>query len=261
MPVTRDEQAILAGNRAVHAVEAAYYDRVHSEIFNFWQQRVLDRDLARALALLPGTRLRVLDIGCGTGNVALRLWRRGHLVDAVDLSEEMLARFRTKQPGDERLRLHCADADTFLQSAGSYDLISFSSVLHHLPDYTTTLKRCVQALGEKGVLFVTHEPLPKTGQRAPSGLHEGVSRLSAFVDRVCQRMAGIRMPAIDYGLSDVHVDEGISPEALFALFEQVGMRTVGVRRYRAERLGIAALLNNVVFRVPPREFSLVAQRT
>ncbi len=260
-PVTGDQRdAVLDGNRAVHAVEADYYDAVHAEIFNFWQQRQLARELARCQALLPAASLRVLDIGCGTGNIARRLWRRGHSVDGVDLSAPMLSRFRAKQREDERLRLHCTDADTFLQSAQDYHLVAFSSVLHHLPDYEATLARAARALVPGGVLFVTHEPLPANTLRTPGAMQRMVSTSSSFVDQVRQRLEGIRMPPIDYGLSDVHAVEGISPEAVLAVAAGVGMRTVFVRRYRPERCGVAAFLNDVVFNAPPTQFSLIAQR-
>ena len=261
MPVTkiRDDE-ILAGNRAVHAIEAQYYDRIHPDIFNFWEQRMLRRDLARALALLPARTLRVLDVGCGTGNLALPLWRLGHSVDAVDLSEEMLARLRGKQREHERLRLHCADADTFLRSAGSYDLIAISSVLHHLPDYTATLKRCAHLLVEGGALLVIHEPLPRTEMTSLTASQAAVSSTAAFIDRVRQRLSGIKLPAIDYSISDVHVEKGIALDALLTGLNAAGMSVVGLRRYRPERVGLAAMLHNAVLGAPPILFSLVAQR-
>ena len=48
--------------------------------------------------------LAVLDVGCGTGRHALRLAVAGAQVQAVDFSEEMLARARAK-PGADAVTL------------------------------------------------------------------------------------------------------------------------------------------------------------
>jgi len=57
--------------------------------------RVLD-EAARQAAAGPG--MRVLDLGIGTGNLAVRLARGGCTIWGVDFSAEMLARARAKLP-------------------------------------------------------------------------------------------------------------------------------------------------------------------
>src|SRR5262249_51788514 len=53
-------------------------------------------------ALLGDVRgLAVLDVGCGTGRHALRLAAAGASVDAIDFSQEMLARARAKPGADK----------------------------------------------------------------------------------------------------------------------------------------------------------------
>src|SRR5438128_9240335 len=47
----------------------------------------IDQEFVREFCQTPG---RVLDLGCGTGRVAIPLAALGHRVTAVDLSEEML---------------------------------------------------------------------------------------------------------------------------------------------------------------------------
>jgi SAM-dependent methyltransferase len=49
-------------------------------------------------------KLRILDIGCGTGRHAIELTRRGYVVTGIDLSESQLARAREKA---EALHLAC----------------------------------------------------------------------------------------------------------------------------------------------------------
>ncbi len=74
--------------------EAAVYDS--------WYGSPLGRHVDRvetecALELLnPAAGMRVLDVGCGTGNLSLRLARMGCAVTGVDVSEKMLAVARGK---------------------------------------------------------------------------------------------------------------------------------------------------------------------
>jgi SAM-dependent methyltransferase len=60
---------------------------------------------------------RVLEIGCGTGRVAIELYRHGCFITGVDLSEAMLAEFDKKlrlfPDMRSRITLHLADMTTF----------------------------------------------------------------------------------------------------------------------------------------------------
>jgi hypothetical protein len=62
-------------------------------------------------------------------------------------------------------------------------------------------------------------------------------------------------------LSDVHVEEGISPEDMLDMLRAFSMEPMFIRRYRAEPLAIVAWLNNGWFRSRPRLFTLMARKT
>lgn len=64
---------------------------------------------------------RALELGVGTGRVALPLAARGVPVHGIDLAEPMLARLRAK-PGAERLTLHLGDFSE-LPVEGPFELI------------------------------------------------------------------------------------------------------------------------------------------
>ena len=69
-------------------VTARYYDLEHGPVAGSeWE---FYRELAARQA---GP---ILELGCGTGRVALALAREGHRVTALDLSAPMLAEFRKK---------------------------------------------------------------------------------------------------------------------------------------------------------------------
>lgn len=77
-----------------YTVFAHVYDDVMADIeYEQWAEFILTEAARRGFA--GG---RVLDLGCGTGNSAAPLLRRGYEVIGVDASEAMLARARERWP-------------------------------------------------------------------------------------------------------------------------------------------------------------------
>jgi len=172
----------------------------------------------------------------------------------------MLAEFRHKKPENNRLHLFQTDADTFLATANNYDVISFSSVLHHLPDYRATLFRCDELLVPGGVLYVTHEPLLKAERTQPAPIQNMLTRIGWRVWGIWRHMMRQSFPQLNYSLSDVHVDTGISPDDLLDNLEVLGRKTIFVRRYRVEPLAVVAWINNTLFGCRPQQFAFMAQK-
>lgn len=73
-----------------------------------------------ASAALDGDAARVLDVGAGTGRVALELARAGHHVTAVDLDDRLLGALRERSA--EEVATVCADACTFELDRDDFDL-------------------------------------------------------------------------------------------------------------------------------------------
>lgn len=114
----------------------------------------------------PGDR--VLDIGCGTGTLALRLLRRGACVTGIDMSAFMLdtARKKAQQVAlDDRLVL-IKDSVTQLRkhaTPGSFDCIVCTLVLGELsPDYVAFIfGDCLSLLAPGGQLIIGDEVWPQ----------------------------------------------------------------------------------------------------
>ena len=79
-----------------------WYDKVASRYFDY-------EVVVPALASLLGARRRLLELGVGTGNVAIPLVKKGFLVTGVDASSEMLGLLREKAVGVPRLSCHRMD--------------------------------------------------------------------------------------------------------------------------------------------------------
>lgn len=83
-----------------------------------------DLALWRELALrsaTDGNCARILDVGAGTGRVALELARAGHRVTALDLDSELLAALDRRAEG-AGIETVCADARTFALPERGFDL-------------------------------------------------------------------------------------------------------------------------------------------
>ncbi len=90
---------------------------------------------ALALSGRPGSELRLLDAGCGTGAYSeLVLPHVGH-IDAMDITPEMLAVAREKlavTTAGRRIAFHQGSVDDMPFEAASFDAVMFNQVLHHL---------------------------------------------------------------------------------------------------------------------------------
>ncbi|HVO56430.1 MAG TPA: methyltransferase domain-containing protein [Dongiaceae bacterium] len=102
--------------------DAALYDAKHSFV---WEK---GRGLLELLAPRPGER--ILDLGCGTGQLTAEIAAAGATVVGADRSAEMVEQARQKFPD---LEFQVADA-TQLKFSGEFDAVFSNAVLHWVPD-------------------------------------------------------------------------------------------------------------------------------
>jgi ubiquinone/menaquinone biosynthesis C-methylase UbiE len=178
-------------------------------------ERFLDaRTLAdshRHLATLLRPGMTVLDVGCGTGamteGIAQVVGPQGH-VWGIDVSEELIARARSRERRQSNLSFEVADVALLGRAERSFDVVTSARMLQWLADPRAALLAMVGVLRRGGLLVALdynhHKaswapPLPASVQafyraflewRARAGMdNEIAERLPAMFD--------------DLGLTDV----------------------------------------------------------
>ena len=108
----------------------------------------------------------VLEIGVGTGRVALPLHQRGVSLTGVDLSRPMMLKL-IEHVGKIPFPLVQADAMRLPLSDSTFDAVVASWVLHLVADWTTVVDEIVRVLRRGGVVLIT-EGGPLCGESIPN---------------------------------------------------------------------------------------------
>ena len=175
--------------------------------------------VARILALLaegagPGDRLRIVDLGCGPGNLTVPLAERLPKAEVVgiDGSRPMLAAAQQRASGG-RPRFRLMQLQDLPPDLGRFDLLVSNSLLHHLHD-PGLLWRTVLRLAAPGALVVVKDlRRPAT----PAEVDDLVLRHAAGAPPVLQR---------DYRAS---LHAAFRPEEVRQQLQRSGLMTLQVQ--------------------------------
>jgi ubiquinone/menaquinone biosynthesis C-methylase UbiE len=165
----------------------------------------------------------VLDLGCGTGNLALRMAARSQRVTGVDLSPEMLDVARLKAPPGATLNWVHAGAVELVDCfpPASFDTIASVLMFSELSpaERAETLRQCHRLLRAGGQLLIADEVRART-----------------FGRRLLQTMLRAPLAAIAYTLTQT------STHAVPGLEEEIAAAGFSLLRRESNRLGDFALL-------------------
>ncbi|WP_306319361.1 MULTISPECIES: bifunctional 2-polyprenyl-6-hydroxyphenol methylase/3-demethylubiquinol 3-O-methyltransferase UbiG [unclassified Streptomyces] len=129
--------------------------------------RVRDAWAARLAEWLPEEAGDVVDLGCGTGSLALLVAQRGHRVTGVDSAPRMLELARRKLAGWRDAEFLLGDAAQPPVEAGAYDVVLARHVLWALPDTEAVLRRWVSLVRPGGRLVLVEGVW---GEVSPAGI-------------------------------------------------------------------------------------------
>lgn len=161
--------------------ERAFFDTVvaeQGEIHSFAPRgwKVIE---SRFLAdIEPGGYESLLDIGCGTGESRQVYREHVRRYTGLDLSGKAVERAATRFPKDA---WHVGDATSVRFPDESFDIVAFSSVLHHIDDFPKAVAEAVRVLRPGGKVFAFDPNVyhPAMGllrhPKSPLYLSQGVS--------------------------------------------------------------------------------------
>ncbi|MGH9014592.1 MAG: class I SAM-dependent methyltransferase [Acidimicrobiia bacterium] len=127
---------------------AEYYDRTRS------LRPETDRTVIKLLSRELAGRRACLEIGVGTGRIALGLAAAGRKIAGADLSLPMLQKLVDNAGGSGRFPLVQADATSLPFSNAAFGAGVVCHVLHLIPAWDTAVRELVRVIGPGGVLLV-----------------------------------------------------------------------------------------------------------
>ncbi|MDH5596626.1 MAG: class I SAM-dependent methyltransferase [Candidatus Peregrinibacteria bacterium] len=128
----------------------ARYAQQYDERERFWDSFEQDK-LAPYINEAQG--LEVLDAGAGTGRLSLKLHKAGAHVTALDISPEMLAILKQKEPGINPIE---GDMERMPFEDESFDMVFSSLALVHLKKVEPFLDECYRVLKDDGRMVLVN---------------------------------------------------------------------------------------------------------
>jgi len=154
-------EKVAQANLQYYAQSAQQYDETETCVTSSRFQEMLGGDLKDILTLFSEENIHILDACGGSGNVSIKLLEAGYDVLLCDQSRELLNIFEAKCEA-KRLKgkVIVEEIGTFLNDTqAQFDLIIFSSALHHLQDYKLILSLVSKRLKPGGYLYTVFDPV------------------------------------------------------------------------------------------------------
>ena len=272
------EERVIQANRDFYREIASKYDRYDGHGFDSYLQQLVKADLNRIGSNLAslGRTPHCVDCGGGTGNLAFEVLAKGWNVTVVDVSPEMLniLRKKARARGYSPTLIHSSIEQFLSVTREVYDLVCFSSVLHHLYCYDSVVERASSCIRDEGffysicdsviprhpfwsrvvdtldvtvakVWFDTADVLPGVGRR----LRKLFSPNDALVGRVVVTPGDI---------AEYHARSGIDDKQISSRLQNNGFAVLEHTRFATGRTAHIRFLNELT-RLS-QSFKIIAQR-
>ena len=158
-----------------------------AEVYDKNENKTRDLEAAALRKTLSGYRFEnILEIGCGTGKNTGWLLNISDNVTAVDFSEEMLARARSRITSEKVIFKHADILKLWTFADRQYDLITFSLVLEHVEDLDEIFRKVSQVTKPGGLVYVgeLHPFKQYSGSKARFEIENGTVVLTCFTHHI-----------------------------------------------------------------------------
>ncbi len=272
------ETRVIEANVAFYLQIAEKYDSYETYLFDPDLQQTLEDDLDMIGSHFSslGRTPSCLECGGGTGNLTLKMCARGWAVTVVDVSEKMLGLLQEKACAQGHSpNLIQGPIERFLEKATEpYDLVAFSSVLHHLYSYLSIVERATKQLSLGGIFYSNYDPLaPKSPFWAgafdaldttiakvlfdPADVLPGIRRrLRKFFSGSDPEFGRAVASAGD--VAEFHVRTGVDDMQIQRILEANGFSIVRHQRFATGRTAVARFLNDRLRLL--ESFKIIARR-
>ncbi|MCR4659442.1 MAG: bifunctional demethylmenaquinone methyltransferase/2-methoxy-6-polyprenyl-1,4-benzoquinol methylase UbiE [Bacteroidales bacterium] len=136
------------------------YDRLN-RMMTFGIDRCWRKRAVKEFSIL-NSQLSILDVACGTGDMAIALAQKGHRVTGIDLSEEMLAIARQKA-AKANIGFIKGDAERLPFDEGSFNAVCCAFGIRNFVDLERGLAEMSRVLEPGGQLAVLELSIPTCG--------------------------------------------------------------------------------------------------
>lgn len=197
-----------------------------AEIYDTNENKTRDLEAASLRKTLSGYRFEnILEIGCGTGKNTGWLADISEHITAIDLSEEMLARAKSRITSEKVIFKQADILKPWTFADRQYDLVTFSLVLEHVENLDEILRKVSQLAKPGGLVYVgeLHPFKQYSGTKARFETENGTVVLPCFTHHISDfilaaKNAGFQIQDISEFFDDD--DRTTIPRILTLLFKK-----------------------------------------
>jgi 2-polyprenyl-3-methyl-5-hydroxy-6-metoxy-1,4-benzoquinol methylase len=142
-------QGYLASRFGYDSEKTGWFQKCLSSLVRFHPGFREDWDF-KVMSLPSSARGRLLEVGCGSGDLIVFMKQKGWAVTGVDTDPLAVQKARSR-----RLPVYCGTLETAGFSANDMDVIVMNHVIEHTPDPAGMLRECYRILKAGGRLMVT----------------------------------------------------------------------------------------------------------
>jgi 2-polyprenyl-3-methyl-5-hydroxy-6-metoxy-1,4-benzoquinol methylase len=170
----------------------------------------LDYIVKNIQTVFGSAKCRILEIGCGNGNISTVLASYGHEVLAIDISEDCIryAAALKEKFNLKNLNFKVSNAAEILNVGEPFDAVICSEVLEHLDDPVSIVSKAYSVLKPGGILIVT---VPngcgpwQLSVKVEHKLGRLISKNAGLVNLLGSLFCGDRVQSVNAGEGSAHV--------------------------------------------------------